>query len=138
MEIYSLIANQASRSKESTALSPSFDDLADDWPDELVRRAYAESPPPMKRILELLATTPGRDLASDELAKAIGPEASWPNLAGTLGAFGRRVRSRYQRRRWFFNSHWDHDLGKMVYSMPDRAAESVREAGESSRVQAKG
>jgi hypothetical protein len=99
---------------------------ATSWTPELVRRAYVESPPAMMRVLDKLAANPEAEIVSDELAAAIGPGKGWPNLAGTLGAFGRRTKSRYKQGSWPFRHRWDHGLQKMVYAMPKDVAEIIR------------
>jgi hypothetical protein len=96
------------------------------WTPELIERAYVQSPPAMQRILEKLADQPGTEIVSDDLAKAIGPGAAWPNLAGTLGAFGRRTKSRYKQASWPFQHRWDHDREKMVYSMTEDIAQIIK------------
>lgn len=65
----------------------------------LFERAYRESSPHMKRLLEYLADNPGRMIPSGELAEAIGYDRS--QLAGVLGAFGRRWKNRYKN-----PGHW--------------------------------
>src|SRR2546423_66912 len=96
--VYALIVEGGSDTELAQPLvrsSHTSADFADYWTTEAIWRAFAESPPSMKNVLLLLASKPDEEIVSDELAKALGPDARWPNLAGTLGAFGRRVRSRY-------------------------------------------
>jgi hypothetical protein len=97
------------------------------WTDELIERMYAESPPAMKRILKKLAEQPGQEIVSTDLANVLGPGKGWPNLAGTLGAYGRRVKSRYKKGSWPFTARWDHDLQKMTYVMPAETAEIIKD-----------
>jgi hypothetical protein len=85
---------------------------------------FAESPPAMKDILVALAKRPDEWLTAAELASAIRhkPNADWNTVAGTLGAFGRRCRSRYKRRDWPFRGEWDHTQGRFLYSMSPQVA----------------
>ena len=72
----------------------------------LIKRAYDESPPAMKRFLEYLTDQADRPIPNDEVAEGIG--LSRPQLTGMLGAFGRRWANRYQMRnaKWFFDAEW--------------------------------
>jgi hypothetical protein len=131
--VYGLIAEleRAETPGEGAPVEPTSESVsngAGGWAPELVAKAYIQSPPAMKRIFDMLADKAGSEIVSDELAKAIGPDAEWPNLAGTLGAFGRRVKSRYKQTTWPFAHRWDHDREKMVYSMPSDVAEIIRGA----------
>lgn len=99
---------------------------------ELIERAYRESPPAMKRFLDYLTAHAGRQIPNHEVADGIG--VSRPQLAGVLGAFGRRWANRYQQRnsRWFFDAEWiagtaDGDW-KWHYRMPAEAAEIIKRA----------
>lgn len=101
-------------------------------PLSLVERAYRESPPAMVKFLDYLARRPERFVSNDELAAAVGIRR--PQLAGVLGAFGRRWANRYQQRsaKWFFDAQWmeDRESGtwKWHYRMPSGAAEIIRSA----------
>ena len=100
-----------------------------EWPEELVRRAYAESSPAMKSVWEVLAARPDEVIDSRVLVhEALGNGAGWPNLAGTLGAFGNRVANRYGRETWPFEAKWSHELELMTYVMTSRVAEIVTAA----------
>jgi hypothetical protein len=50
------------------------------------------------------------------------PEANWNNVAGTLGAFGHRAKSRYGKDKWFTDSKEDAD-GWYVHRMSNEHAE---------------
>lgn len=99
---------------------------------ELIARAYRESPPAMKRFLDYLADRADAPIPNDQVAEGIG--VSRPQLAGVLGAFGRRWANRYQRRgaKWFFDADWMADDGsgewKWHYRMPVEAAQVIRTA----------
>lgn len=99
---------------------------------ELVERAYRESPPAMKRFLDYLTDHSGRHVPNDEVAQETA--ITRPQLAGVLGAFGRRWANRYQKRnsKWFFDAEWMADSGngdwKWHYRMPEEAAQIIRRA----------
>lgn len=125
-EVYGFVAEllRGSTLREATATAEAPAE-AGEWPTELIERAYAESSKPLKAMLKMLAERSGETVVSDELATAIGPDATWVNLAGTLGAFGRRVKSRYGRTNWFFSADWDNVREKMVYAMDEREAQVI-------------
>jgi hypothetical protein len=102
-------------------------ELDRDWTPELLRRAYEESPKSMKNVLSMLAAASERELVSSELAPAIGTGAGWNNLAGALGAFVRRVRSRYKMAHPPYRTRWDTDEGRAYLSMPEEYAAIMRE-----------
>lgn len=93
----------------------------------LIERTYRESPPAMKRVLDYLASKPGKTSHMTEVAKAIGYT---PNqTGGALGAFGRRWKNRYhggQDVQWPFEAVWDHDRHMMRYSMDSETAEIIK------------
>jgi hypothetical protein len=124
-QVYAFVADAERRQSRAAETILDMAREPAEWPDDLVRRAYAESSPTLKRVLRALADRPNQDVVSDELVGVIGPKAEWPNLAGTLGAFGRRIRSRYQQEGPFFSARWDYERNKMVYNMPSRAAEVI-------------
>lgn len=103
----------------------------------LIRRAYEESPPAMMRFLDYLTAHAGRLVSNDEVADAMG--VSRPQLAGVLGAFGRRWANRYQQRnsKWFFDAEWVADGAsgewKWHYRMPTDVADVIANAGEPRR-----
>jgi hypothetical protein len=112
----------------SRPATPSQPIYAAKWEESVIRRAYEESGPPMRRVLETLAARAGEEVGSDELAAAVGEGATSANLAGVMGAFGRRVRSRYRQSRPFFASRWDGERDRTVYWIPREAAEAISAA----------
>lgn len=90
-----------------------------DWTDKLLRRMVEESPPAMRDILGLLASRPGESLGAEDLAKSIkgNKDANWNTIAGTLGAFGRRVKSRYKSDQWPFTAKYEHAHDGVRYRM---------------------
>jgi hypothetical protein len=131
-EVYAAITDylRSGQEPDSTLrrMTPSQPIYAAKWEEAVIRRAYEESGPPMRRVLKTLAARAGEDVGSDELAAAIGEGATSANLAGVMGAFGRRVRSRYRQSRPFFASRWDADRDRTVYWMPREAAEVISAA----------
>jgi hypothetical protein len=105
---------------------------------ELIARAYRESPPAMKRFLDFLADRADVRIPNDHVAEGIG--VSRPQLAGVLGAFGRRWANRYQKRnsKWFFDAEWTTDDSsgdwKWHYRMPAEAAQVIRSARSEAEV----
>jgi len=105
------------------------------WSDDEIYRAVDESSPAMKSLLEKLALNAGEWVYAHQLAEALQtrvehfggtnkPEADWNNVAGTLGAFGHRVKSRYEKETWFTDNKGD-TQGYWVHRMPRDVAEKV-------------
>jgi hypothetical protein len=127
LEVYALLARPKGAAESIPAVvsagpvveAPSIDD-------ELIARAYRESPPAMKGFLEYLADRPGVWISSREIGDSLGLD--WNKVAGVLGAFGRRWHNRYQQpqKRWFFDERWNHDKNHQEYRMPERAAEVIK------------
>jgi hypothetical protein len=87
-----------------------------------------QSPPAMRDILKALATHAGEWLSSEQLAKAIqGKDADWNTVAGTLGAFGRRLTSRYGLDTYPYDRRHEHGVGK-VLRMREEMAQQVLQA----------
>lgn len=68
--------------------------LLNDWTDRSLHRAYDESKDRMRSLLEHLATHPGQEFGTPELAVAINAP-DWNSIAGMLGPFSKRCKSRY-------------------------------------------
>jgi hypothetical protein len=60
----------------------------------LVSLGYRDSSPKMKAFLDYLADRPNQWISSREIGAAI--DYKWPQVAGMLGAFGRRWEHRYR------------------------------------------
>ncbi|MCC7387589.1 MAG: hypothetical protein IT431_02345 [Phycisphaerales bacterium] len=73
----------------------------------------------MRDILGFLASRPGESFGSEGLAKAIKgkKDADWNTVAGTLGAFGRRLKSRYKSDQWPFSAKYEHAHDGVRYRM---------------------
>ncbi len=85
-----------------------------------------ESSPALLAILGALADSPGEWLTMGDLAKPIGPKADWNTVAGTLGAFGRRLKSRYGLESWPFENRLDHAKGTRECRMSKETARAVK------------
>jgi hypothetical protein len=105
----------------------------DTWPDELERRAYDESPRTMMTLFDHMASAPpGAKATTGDFAEALGytgPNAAL-RVAGVLGAFTRRMQSRYGREFWPFA--WEKDDDEAFhYWMPPHVAARFRDYGGS-------
>ena len=94
------------------------------WSAPLLVRMVEESPIAMKYILKLLAENAETELPTRELARALihKPEADSLTVAGTLGAFGRRCKNRYQQDKWPFKVRWDEGHQSCFYKMSRETA----------------
>jgi hypothetical protein len=99
---------------------------SEEWTPELLHRAWNESQAPMRNIFKRLAESPDEPVTASELAKAIRPDPTKFTLGGTLGAFGRRCKSRYGVIEWPFKVQWNYTAGMWEYVMSKRIAEQVR------------
>src|SRR5947208_3637718 len=68
--------------------------LLNGWTEQAVRRAYRESKANMRALLEHLASHPGREFGTAELAVAIRVR-DWNSVAAMLGPFTRRFKNNY-------------------------------------------
>ena len=84
----------------------------------------------MRDILGALASHPGEWLSTEVLAKAIkGKEADWNTVAGVVGAFGRRLKSRYGLDTKLCERRYEHGVGKIL-RMSKEMALQVQQALE--------
>lgn len=101
-----------------------------DWPESLLQLAYNESSPAMKTVLDVLIEKAGETVHSHELVAALSrhrnEECTHLTLAGTIGAFGRRVSNRYQREDWPMYSFWDSSANEVQYRMDPEVAAKMR------------
>jgi hypothetical protein len=113
---------------ETAAESDGSPTSINEWTPSRLRRMVEESPRAMIDILRALADRPGTWLTIDELAKSIRhkPDADWNTVAGTLGAFGRRVKNRYGLESWPFENRFDHEVGGRVCRMTDDTARLIK------------
>ena len=135
-KVYGLIARLDSgepseRATESENGSAASND-PDEWTPSRIRKTVEQSPPAMRNILRRLAERTGEWLTTQDLAEAIenNPDADWKTVAGTLGAFGRRVANRYGLETWPFEEKHDHNVGGRVYRMSADMARQILQALE--------
>ena len=114
-EVYELLA----RPPHSSEGSPVDGDVAKPlpWSEELLFRAYEESPDRMKQVLHTLADRHDQTVTMEDLTGVLGLERG--RVAGVLGAFGRRWKNRYRQgeANLPFKAHWSSSAGMTVYSM---------------------
>lgn len=98
-----------------------------DWPEAEIAKMVKESPRAMICILRHLADNADTDIPTRDLAKTIThkPDANSSTIAGTLGAYGRRVKNRHKRG-WPFSQRWDEGDLCCFYRMPRQVAEMVQ------------
>lgn len=125
-EFYRLIAGTppADRNSDAAPAGPSSDQAAV----EVVRRAYLESPPPLRRFIDLLASRPDEWVTTEDVLAATGlTRRQWPQQ---LSALARRGRTRYGRQRgaWPFRDEKSYEAGKQTrrYLMPRGFADILR------------
>lgn len=124
--VYGLIASlEDHKSGDSELVSASGKTKEEQWPQDLIERQYRESPESMKKFQRLLADHQGEEFSTTEIADAIGAAHGWNTVAGQLGAYGRRVKNRYKRDSFPFESRWDHEKGEQYHSMTPRVAEII-------------
>lgn len=97
-----------------------------EWTPARLQRMVRESSPALLAILGALADNPGEWLTMNDLAKPIGPKADWNTVAGTLGAFGRRLKSRYGLENFPFENRLDHSKGTRECRMSKETARLVK------------
>lgn len=128
-EVYAVLGRPGGEGN-STASSPQSPPGGnDDSPIDaaLIVRAYRESPPSVVKFLDYLAEHPDETISSNDLAKHMG--LTWNQLAGVLGAFGRRWKNRYQQKgKWFFDNAWNFEEGHQDYTMPAAVADIIKAA----------
>ena len=129
LPVYELLTRLSSESEDtrpkSTPAAPNVNGVPHEWSKDDIARMWRESPPPMKAFISHLADRPETAVTSAEVGDAIGRRGS--KFSGTLGAFGRRMRSRYKKDSWPFEAYWDHNLHCMVYRMSMGTAEIIAE-----------
>lgn len=102
----------------------------EEWSPKQLRLLYEQSPPAMVLILDYLAENPDREVTSGDLVEVLKErkaDANSNTLAGTLGAFGRRVANRYGMENWPFDAYYSHEHYSLVYVMDGWVAEKLRD-----------
>ena len=95
---------------------------------DIVKRAYRESPDTMKKVFDRLADSPDLVVPMEQLEKATGYTGT-SQMAGALGAFGRRWKNRYhggKDAKWPFEAWWDFERNSMVYRMSLAVAKVIK------------
>lgn len=107
----------------------SADTENDEWTISHLRKMLRQSPPAMRDILVAMAQNAGNWMATRELAEEIQnkPNADWKTVAGTMGAFGRRVKNRYGMESFPFERRYDHEARSKAYRMSEEMAAQVLE-----------
>lgn len=77
----------------------------------------------MKAFLLYLANNPDREISSEEIAPAI--KRTRQQMAGVLGAFGRRTKNRYGMETWPFSVGWGFEEQRAIYMMNSETAETI-------------
>lgn len=119
LEVYALLASEPGNGRSDQQQFP-----VPGWDDELLRRAYGESPDSLANLLVYLSDRPDVIVTAQELAEGIGRTRQ--QLAGVLGAFGRRVKNRYQMDSWPFEAWEDARKGMLVYRMDAHTAALIQ------------
>lgn len=101
------------------------------WTEPEIVRDYEESPRnSMQPILKHMAASPDTELMTEDLAEAVGAHTGKPvrtsSVAGILGAYGNRTKSRYGKSKWYFGAKWDDERSGMIYKMPAEVAEIIK------------
>jgi hypothetical protein len=132
--VYRFIASQTGDTLEMStqrAEAPSEPaHIVAEWTPDITVRMVRESPKAMKDILGALADRAGHEVSTGDLAKAIKykPNADSNTVAGTLGAFGRRVANRYKKNVLPFEGRWDYEQHCKMHKMPMEIAQVVLQA----------
>jgi hypothetical protein len=111
-------ADESSRSEDATS----------DYTEKLLRRMVAESDVAMRGILGLLASRPGEWLGAEDFVKTIkgNKDADGSTIAGTLGAFGHRLKSRYKSDQKPFEARYIAGQRGKRYRMPATMAKRIK------------
>ncbi len=128
--VYGLIAQLEGAAPSTIATvdeQPAANGTADEWTSSRLRTMVEDSGPAMRDLLKAMASRPEEWLTTQDLAAALTnkPKADWNTIAGTLGAFGRRVKSRYGLETWPFHCKRDHENHCWIYSMNPEMAKRI-------------
>ena len=118
--MYALLGRLAKDEPVAPEVSKSDQDW---WTEKRLRRAFEESSPAQQAILLAMAGANGKWISVSEVAAQVGDgdEYDWNNLAGALGAFGRRCRNRYKAKVRPFTRRYNAAKGEKEYLMPSRS-----------------
>jgi hypothetical protein len=123
-EVYALLGSPPA--PMGSAAPPSPTGVGDGWTDELVNRAYQESEAPMRLVFDHLAGHAGEWVSAVELARILN--LTQPKVRGVLGAFGHRLRSRYNLSTWPCDKRWDGRASTSFYRMSEERADAFKRA----------
>lgn len=124
--VYGLVASLEQHASGNPEVAPAPNETKEEqWPRDLIERQYRESPDSMKKFQRFLADHEGKEFSTTQMADAIGVAYGWNSVAGALGAYGRRVKNRYKRESFPFDSRWDHEKGEQYHSMTPRVADII-------------
>jgi hypothetical protein len=112
-EVYALLAKEGARNTVS--------DQVGLWTPKILERCYRESSVKTKLFLDYLAENAGRAVSGSEVGEVI--KYSSHQIAGMLGAAGRRITNRYKLP-WPFD--WTTKDGLVVYTMNEENASVIR------------
>ncbi len=129
-QVYGLIAQLEGAAPSPTATvdeQPTSNGATDEWTPSRLRTMVEDSGPAMRDVLRAMAVQPGEWLSTQDFAAALknNPKADSNTIAGTLGAFGRRVRNRYGLETWPFQVKRDHEHHCWIYSMSQEVAKKI-------------
>jgi hypothetical protein len=91
--------------------------LTGDWTEAEIRKCWKESDTPMQGVLKLLASCAGSPVPIGDVASASGKNPKGHQVAGMMGAFGRRVKRRYNRSTWPFSANYNAMARRWEYTM---------------------
>ena len=136
--VYGLIAELeggvAPAAPSNPGVTPT-DPQLDEWTPSRIRKMVDESDTAMRALLKELATHAGAWRSTEDLAAAIGTgadgrRADWNTVAGTMGAFGRRLKNRYALDTKPYERRREPGAGKM-FRMSKEMAQQVLQAMKS-------
>lgn len=95
-------------------MEPSKEVSALTWTQEELQKVWNESDKPMRNFLTMIAGAPGE--ISSEMLMACRGTVNRRQLAGQLGAFGRRIKHRHAGKQ-LYQQRWDKTNDEYLYSM---------------------
>jgi hypothetical protein len=125
VEVYRFVADLVGGEKVAnvgTSVVEADDDQVR-WLDaKLAKRAWDDSSTAMRTILRYLGEHKDEWVSIADVAQQLAPNADAHTVAGTLGAFTRRSKSRYGQFRWPFEWKLAENGSGSMYMMPARFA----------------
>lgn len=103
---------------------------------EFARRVLMRRPPPsepFQTMLKALAKAHPEWLPRRELRRVVADDYTPQQLAGLMGAFGRRMShtDEYDEEAHFFDYQWSEEEQDWVYRLPDSVLEALKESSDS-------